>query len=249
MGWPGSVTFYSIRRQSADTYGAILGHTDARALMCYGPNSFTLERVYTNRLQNIDIAAVSLGETIGTEKADEFMKLEASAGCSLDRLPTAKIIQLYGLELNALTRQYIRQDKEYSTLSRAEKKNRDRVLRRQDFFALRREMINLHRRNQTQKGRKIRTTEILVRATGFNKRLIQAFNFDEAKQPDDVSDTRDDQIDDDFPESDDDRDEDEIDGGNNTGEDEDNASGNGTSTGQASVEAYLVFIQGFQSLK
>lgn len=110
-------------------------------------------------------------------------------------------------------------------------------------------MINLQRRNQTQKGRKIRTTEILVRATDFNKRLIQAFNSDEAKQPEDVSDTRDDQLDDDFPESDDDRDEDEIDGGNNTGEDEDNASGNGTNTGQASVEAYLVSIQGFQSLK
>ncbi|KAI8306264.1 UPF0157 protein [Colletotrichum sp. SAR11_59] len=160
-----------------------------------------------------------------------------------------QIIQLYGPELNALTRQYIRQDKEYSTLSRAEMKDRDRVLRRQAFLALRREMVNLRRRNQTQKGRKIRTTEILVRATDFNKRLIQAFNSDEAKQPEDVSDTRNDQLDDDFPESDDDRDEDQIDGGNNTGEDEDNASGNDTNTGQASVEAYLVTIQGVQGLE
>ncbi|KAF4814111.1 hypothetical protein CGCSCA5_v008026 [Colletotrichum siamense] len=66
-------------------------------------------------------------------------------------------------------------------------------------------MINLHRRNQTQKGRKIRTTEIPGRATDFNKRLIQAFNSDGAKQPEDVSDTRDDQLDDDFPEPGDDR--------------------------------------------
>ncbi|KAF4815842.1 hypothetical protein CGCTS75_v012871 [Colletotrichum tropicale] len=110
-------------------------------------------------------------------------------------------------------------------------------------------MIDLHRRNQTQKGRKIRTTEILVRATHFNKRLIQASNSDEAKQPEHVSDLRDDQLDDGFPEPDDDRDEDEIGGGNNTGEDEDNASGNDTNTGQASVEAYLVTIQGFQSLE
>ncbi|KAJ3963058.1 hypothetical protein N0V92_000199 [Colletotrichum tropicale] len=131
----------------------------------------------------------------------------------------------------------------------AEKKNRDRVLRRQAFLALRREMVNLHRRNQTQKGRKIRTTEILVRATHFNKRLIQASNSDEAKQPEDVSDLRDDQFDDGFPEPDDDRDEDEIGGSNNTGEDEDNAGWNETDTGQASVEAYLVTIQGFQSLK
>ncbi|KAI8317420.1 UPF0157 protein [Colletotrichum sp. SAR11_240] len=217
--------------------------------MCHDPDSFTLERVYANRLQNIDVAAISLGETIGTEKVDGFMKLEASTGCTLDRLPTAKIIQLYGLELNALTRQYIHQDKEHSTLSRAEKNNRDRALCRQAFLSLRREMINLHRRNHTQKGRKIRTTKILVRATDFNKRLIQAFNSDEAKQPEDASDTRDDQLVNDFPESDDDRDEDEIDGGNNTGEDEDNASGNNTNTGQATVEAYLVTFQGFQVLK
>ncbi|KAE9569665.1 hypothetical protein CGCF415_v005357 [Colletotrichum fructicola] len=110
-------------------------------------------------------------------------------------------------------------------------------------------MINRHRRNQTQKERNIRTTEILIHATDFNERLVQAFNSDEAKQPEDVRDLRDDQLDDDFPEPDDDRDEDEIDDGDNTGEDEDNAGWNDTNTGQASVEAYLVTIQGFQSLK
>lgn len=67
-----------------------MGNTDARALMCHDPDSFTSERVYTDRLQNIDIAAVTLGETIRTGKAYEFMKLEASAGCTLDRLPAAK---------------------------------------------------------------------------------------------------------------------------------------------------------------
>lgn len=110
-------------------------------------------------------------------------------------------------------------------------------------------MINLHRRNQTQKERNIRTTEILIHATDFNKRLVQAFNSDEAKQPEDVRDLRHDQLDDNFPEPDDDRDEDEIVDGDNTGEDEDDAGWNDTNTGQASVEAYLVTIQGFESLK
>ncbi|KAH9225508.1 hypothetical protein K456DRAFT_1731860 [Colletotrichum gloeosporioides 23] len=114
-----------------------MANTDARALLYHDPDSFTLERVYIDRLQDIDIAAVTLGETIGTGKADEFMKLEASAGCNLDRLPAAKIIQLYGLELNALARQYIRQDKEYSKLSRAEKWNRDRVLKLSLLYAAR----------------------------------------------------------------------------------------------------------------
>lgn len=105
--------------------------------MCHDPDSFTLERFYIDRLQNIDLSAVTLGETIGARKIDQFMKLEASAGCTLDRLPAAKSFSSTVPKLKALTHQYIRQDREYSTLSRAEKRNRDRVLKLSLLYAVR----------------------------------------------------------------------------------------------------------------
>ncbi|KAK2034950.1 hypothetical protein LX32DRAFT_307459 [Colletotrichum zoysiae] len=179
MGWPGSVTFYSIRRQTAATYVNTLGVNYARILMCHDPDTRILERFYVDRASVTDVSAISLGEDVGQGKAHDLMRLDATSAATLDRLSANELVRLYGPELNALFRQYVRADVNYPMLSRKEKRNRDRVLRRKTFFALRKEMLGLHQREQTTAEREMRKEIILSRATSFNKRLLEAFAEEE----------------------------------------------------------------------
>ncbi|KAK1473240.1 hypothetical protein CCUS01_17220 [Colletotrichum cuscutae] len=165
----------SIRRLSAGAYVKALGVDHARILMSHEPDTRTLERFYVDRTSITDVSAITLGEEVGSGKADEFMQLEITSGVTLDRLPAEKIIETYGPELNALFRQYIRADENYAMLSRKEKKNRDRVLRRKAFLVLRREIVSLYRKKQTTAERTMRKEELLGRATLFNKKLVEAY--------------------------------------------------------------------------
>ncbi|KAJ0164326.1 hypothetical protein CTA2_1248 [Colletotrichum tanaceti] len=182
IGWPGDVTFYSIRRQTASTYVNALGVDNARALMAHEPDSRTLERFYVDCVSTTDVSAIALGEEVGHGGADELMHLEATTSVTLDRLPADKIVHMYGPELNALFRQYVRADAGYPTLSLQEKKNRDRVLRRKAFLVLRSEVIELYQKRQTAGERQMRKEEILGRATLFNKRLLEAFAEEQSGQ-------------------------------------------------------------------
>lgn len=166
-GFAQPITFYSIRRRAGTDFARAFGTEAARELMCHHAETRTLERHYLNIRPVTDISAAGLGESTTARQQ------EMEADYRIAKLSQEEVMPIHGGALNALVRQKLANDEVWLTAkTHAERRNREKVLRRCALKALTQEGIREQTENETVKTVQMTKDVFVKRATEFNERLL-----------------------------------------------------------------------------
>ncbi|KAF5023262.1 hypothetical protein F66182_4674 [Fusarium sp. NRRL 66182] len=161
------VSFYSFRRNTAYSLSESLGPEMARAVMAHDPSSVILEKYYTtNRTLLINLTAIAVREDLTIATEDQLPPL------ALTKLNDGQIREL-GPVLNQLFMQLCEGDEEYPHEgTKAEKKNRDRVLRRAAWRSVLKDIRTAQTENLTIEEIRARANDLQAMHNEFNLRLL-----------------------------------------------------------------------------
>lgn len=167
VGFTKAITFYSLRRNAAQDLSTAIGSEKTRAIMAHDPESTILERYYiADRTNLIDLTALLVDGEDG--KVDNRRQSLSITKLNHDRL------KKMGPALNVLTNQLRETDEEYPHFgSTAEKKNRDRVIRRAAFRSLMQDLDEEQTREMTADEANRRIDDAQSMSHAFNQRLLE----------------------------------------------------------------------------
>lgn len=169
-GYLEPITFYSIRRNTAQELSNAVGTEMTRAIMAHDPSSRILEKYYIHeRTALLNLTALALGED-GNEDGNERQITDILAATRLG----ADQMRKMGPMLNNLVADLRETDDEYPhNGTPAQKKNRDRVLRRSAFRTLMKDLIGEQQRRLTMDETNRRVSSLESRSNDFNRRVVE----------------------------------------------------------------------------
>ncbi|KAG5799943.1 hypothetical protein H9Q69_001037 [Fusarium xylarioides] len=167
IGFIEHITFYSLRRNTAQSLVNSLGSDMARAIMAHDPSTTTLEHYYiTDRTSHVDLTAIVTGESSSVNREDKRPSL------ALTKLSSEQILKL-GPMLNELFNELREGDNEYPHQgSKQQRKNRDRVLRRAAWRSVLKDINNAQTETLTQEEIRHRAKDLEAMRNEFNSRLL-----------------------------------------------------------------------------
>ncbi|KAK3490488.1 uncharacterized protein B0T23DRAFT_443464 [Neurospora hispaniola] len=112
LGFLETITFYSLRRRSANEFAGHkrVGIKSARALLNHDPETRTLERYYIDPIRTPDVSAIALGEE---ENQDRMATREAELALNVLRRGNDEARAVFGPLLNATMNEFTEQDESY----------------------------------------------------------------------------------------------------------------------------------------
>ncbi|KAF5963133.1 hypothetical protein FBULB1_13609 [Fusarium bulbicola] len=196
IGFIEHVTFYSLRRNTAGSLYHTIGPEKARAIMGHDPSSVILENYYvTDRTSFVNLTAIALGEDESIATEDERPSLD------LTKLNDEQLRKL-GPILNKLFLDLQEADDEYPHAgTKAQKKNRDRVLRRAAWRSVLKDIYAAQTENLTIEQMTERAADLRGMRNEFNTHLLAQAKLDISDTHDRNDDSESLDLDEDFAEA------------------------------------------------
>ncbi|KAF4950643.1 hypothetical protein FGADI_8047 [Fusarium gaditjirri] len=129
IGYADALTFYSLRRRTANDLSRKIGKSAARSSMKHDPDSRTLEKYYLLLEDTLDVSCLALDELDGKEGGGHTKEmLKADSDLAIHVLTDERARKVHGPALNALMNQMMLGDENYPALaSTKELRNYKRV--------------------------------------------------------------------------------------------------------------------------
>ncbi|KAF5711462.1 hypothetical protein FGLOB1_4965 [Fusarium globosum] len=152
IGYVDALTFYSLRRRTANDLSRKIGKDAARSLMNHDPDSRTLEKYYLSLEDTLDVTGLALDEVGGEEGGGHTEEmLKADSYLAIHALTDERARKVHGPALNALMNQMMLSDENYPALASArELRNYKRVVRRAAIKTLLAQEVQDQRREMSQ---------------------------------------------------------------------------------------------------
>ncbi|KAM0420799.1 hypothetical protein ACHAPT_011460 [Fusarium lateritium] len=163
-----SITFYSIRRNTAQELHRKVGADTTRAIMAHDPHSIAMEKYYTaDRTMLPDLTSLAIGDGDGIDNR----QLDGSLAFS--RLNQDQIRRV-GPMLNVLFRELREIDDEYPHDGDSKaRKNRDRVLGRAALQSAMKDLADEQRRRITVDDSNLLAKDLQSLGGDFNRRILE----------------------------------------------------------------------------
>ncbi|KAF5722886.1 hypothetical protein FMUND_2242 [Fusarium mundagurra] len=105
IGYADVLTFYSLRRRTANDLSRKIGKDAARSLMNHDPDSRTLEKYYLSLEDTLDVSGLALDEIDGDTAGHTEEMLKADSDLAIHVLTDERARKVHGPALNALMNQ------------------------------------------------------------------------------------------------------------------------------------------------
>ncbi|KAH7008525.1 hypothetical protein EDB80DRAFT_683528 [Ilyonectria destructans] len=166
VGFTKSITFYSLRCDTAQELLEKVRPKQAEAIVAHDPNSTILERCYTvNRTELLNLTSIALGED--RTRHDYVRDMLSVTKLSKDQF------QMIAPILDEVFEQLRNSDDEYPhNGDSASKQNRDRVLQSAAFQSLIKDLREKLMQELTAEAPDIRMSDLQSMSNEFNRRII-----------------------------------------------------------------------------
>ncbi|KAL6353632.1 hypothetical protein LRP88_14130 [Fusarium phalaenopsidis] len=180
-----SITFYSIRRNTAQDLLSRVGAEKTRAMMAHDPDSIVMEKYYTaDRTMLLDLTSLAIGDAAG----DDADNRPLDGSLAFSRLNNEQMRRVSPM-LNVLFRELREIDDEYPhDGDRKTQRNRDRVLRRAALRSVMKDLADEQRRRISIDESELMAKDLQSLGGEFNRRVLDRAKQYTTMEPDESTD-------------------------------------------------------------